>query len=163
MNITLDKLTSDVLAAPMRHALAHHAGGGRVIGFVSSDVPVELILAADAAAVCLSAGTASPTSRADSYLESSFAPVERSIAEQWLKGDLLFLSHVVLSRARDSSQRLYYYICELQRRGLCPGPAAIRTGFGQTGRRRTGRTPAVRAPQSCRRVGCHSCAAAEGP
>ena len=125
MNITLDRLTNEVLTAPLSHALAHRAVGGSVIGFISSDVPVELISAAGAAAVGLSANTGSPTPRADAYLEASFAPLERSIAEQWLRGDLRFLSHVVLSRARDSSQRLYYYISELQRRGLCPGPAAL--------------------------------------
>ena len=41
----------------------------------------------------------------------------RSIAEQWLTGELDFLDAVVFPRSDDSAQRLYYYLCELQRRG----------------------------------------------
>jgi hypothetical protein len=125
LSMALDALLSELLVDPTSHARAHHAAGGRVIGFIGADVPVELILAADALPFCLTGFAGRPTPQADAYLESSFAPLERSIAEQWLSGELRFLSSVVLSRARDSSQRLYYYICELQRRGLCPGPQAL--------------------------------------
>ena len=49
---------------------------------------------------------------------------------QWLQGDLDHLEAVVFARGDDSGQRLYYYLCELQRRGLCARTpaAALRRG-----------------------------------
>ena len=120
---TLDELLARSLAQPTGYARAHVATGGRAIGFIGADVPVELMLDANTFPLSLSGAADRPTPLADRYLEPSFAPLERSVAEQWLAGELEFLSGIVLSRARDSSQRLYYYICELQRRGACPGPA----------------------------------------
>jgi len=122
---SLDELLDHSLAQPLAFARSHVADGNRAVGFLGADVPVELILAANALPVNLTGAAGRPTPRADKYLEPSFAPLERSIAEQWLSGELDFLSDIVLSRARDSSQRLYYYICELQRRGSCPGPTPL--------------------------------------
>jgi hypothetical protein len=52
-------------------------------------------------------------------------PELRALAEQWLAGALDFIAAVVLPRSHDSAQRLYYYLCELQRRGLCAGPTPL--------------------------------------
>ena len=101
------------------------ARGERVIGYVGNEIPVALIIAADALPVRLRASTDSGTSGADLFVESSFTPALRAIANQWLKGDLDHLEAVVFARGDDSGQRLYYYFCELQRRGLCAGPRPL--------------------------------------
>lgn len=63
-----------------------------------------------------------PTPQADTWLESMFPKWAKSILEDWAEGAFDALSAVVFSRADDAAQRLYYYICELQRRGLIGGP-----------------------------------------
>ena len=122
---SLDALLIASETDPTATARAIHDVGGRVIGFLSADTPVELILAADAFPLQLPAGSPGPTQRADLYLEVSFLPSERAIAERWLRGEFDFVDAVVFSRAMDSSQRLYYYLCELQRRGLAGGPVPL--------------------------------------
>jgi hypothetical protein len=62
---------------------------------------------------------------ADRFVESSFTPELRLIVEKWLDGSLDHLDAVIFSRGDDSGQRVYYYLCELQRRGLCRGPRAL--------------------------------------
>ena len=66
-----------------------------------------------------------PTPRADAWLESKFPGWARSILEDWADGCFDELSAVLFSRADDAAQRLYYYVCELQRRGLISGPDAL--------------------------------------
>lgn len=97
----------------------------RRIGYVGHDNPIELILAAGAMPIGLHGVAGLDTPRADQYVESTFSPASRSIAEQWLSGELDELEAVVFSRSDDSAQRLYYYLCELQRRGLCGGPKPL--------------------------------------
>src|SRR5690606_35990857 len=60
---------------------------------------------------------------ADRWLESSFPYWSRAILEQWHDGAFDQLETVVFSRADDASQRLYYYVAELQRSGKLRGPA----------------------------------------
>jgi hypothetical protein len=99
--------------------------GERVIGYVGNDVPVALILAAGALPVRLRTTSKAAPSTADRFVESSFTPELRMLTDQWLRGELDHLDAVVFSRADDSGQRLYYYLCELQRRGLCRGPRPL--------------------------------------
>jgi hypothetical protein len=110
---------------PQAAARAAARGSQRVVGYVGDDVPVELILAAGAHPVQLRAAPSSGTAAADELVESSFAPQLRSIANQWLEGSLDHLDSVVFARSDDSSQRLYYYLCELQRRGSRRGPRPL--------------------------------------
>jgi hypothetical protein len=117
----LENLRRDPLAV----ARAAAARGERVIGYVGNDVPVALILAANALPVRLRGLMNTATTNADRYVESSFAPPVRSIAEQWLEHSFDFLDAVIFARGDDSGQRLYYYLCELQRRGLCAGPRPL--------------------------------------
>jgi benzoyl-CoA reductase/2-hydroxyglutaryl-CoA dehydratase subunit BcrC/BadD/HgdB len=121
----LDDYTPGRLLNPLAAARAQHARGRRVIGYLSDDVPVELILAGDALPVRLEAAMGLSTPLADRYLESSFGPAYRSYLEQWLRGELDFLAAVIFPRSNDSAQRLYYYVCELQRRGVCKGPTPL--------------------------------------
>jgi hypothetical protein len=65
------------------------------------------------------------TPRAEQWLESKFPQWTKSILEDWANGGFDHLEAVVFSRGDDAAQRLYYYICELQRRGLIGGPEAL--------------------------------------
>lgn len=62
---------------------------------------------------------------ADRWLESKFAPWTRSVVQDWADGALDHLDAVVFSRADDSAQRLYYYLCELRRAGSIRGPEPL--------------------------------------
>ena len=75
--------------------------------------------------LCLPSFADRTTPAASQYLESSFAPAIASITEQYLQGKLDFLDAIILPRSNDSAQRLYYYLCELQRRGVKRGPALL--------------------------------------
>ena len=112
------------LAAPLAAAQSESARGRRCVGYIGDDIPVELILAADTLPIRLR-GIPQSTPQADRYLESSFGPASRSLLEQWLQGDLDFLDAIVFPRSNDTAQRLYYYICELQRRGVRKGPRSL--------------------------------------
>jgi benzoyl-CoA reductase/2-hydroxyglutaryl-CoA dehydratase subunit BcrC/BadD/HgdB len=113
------------LADPYGVARAAAAQGRRVVGYVGDDVPVELVLAADALPVRLAGTVDAATPLADRYLESSFAPAHRSLVEQWLSGALGFIDAVVFARSNDGAQRLYYYLCELQRRAIASKPTPL--------------------------------------
>jgi len=99
----------------------------RAIGMVGADIPFELILAADAIPTPLGANVdrRSDLALADRFLENSFSLESRIVAQQWLSEELDALEAVVFSRGDDSAQRLYYYICELQRLGECRGPRPL--------------------------------------
>ena len=114
-----------LLQDPQSAARAMAAAGESVAGYVGNNVPVALILAAGAMPVRLRGNPKVTPSNAERFFESSIAPELRIIANQWLQGALDHLDAVVFSRADDSGQRLYYYLCELQRRGLCAGPQPL--------------------------------------
>jgi benzoyl-CoA reductase/2-hydroxyglutaryl-CoA dehydratase subunit BcrC/BadD/HgdB len=121
----LGQLLAETQADPLNHARQHARSGQRVIGVVGAEVPVELILAANAMAVVLIGFAEKHTPQADRYLEPSFVPQLRSLTEQWLQGRFDFMDAVIFTRADDSAQRCYYYLCELQRRGLARGPVPL--------------------------------------
>jgi hypothetical protein len=122
---SLSALLDETDADPTAAARTARARGQRVIGFANADVPVELIDASGCFALSLMHCAGGATPHADRYLEASFSPLDRSIAETWLSGKLELLDAVVFSRGSDSSQRLYYYLCELQRRQLTRGPRPL--------------------------------------
>lgn len=123
--IDLKALVAAVLGEPLANARAHHASGGCVIGMVGADIPVEIVLASGAMPLQLPVLADHPTPLADRYLEPGFSPAARSFAQQWLSGGFEFLQAVVFSRSDDSAQRLYYYLCELQRSGGTAGPRPL--------------------------------------
>jgi hypothetical protein len=92
------------------------------IGFVGCDIPIDVLLASGRPFGHLPWRAAGETPRADRWLESSFPFWARSVLEQWHEGAFDALGTVVFSRADDASQRLYYYVRELQRRSLLRGP-----------------------------------------
>ena len=95
---------------------------GDGVGFVGPDIPVEVLIASGRPFGHLPWRTDGATPWADRWLESSFPFWARSILEQWHEGDFDALATVVFTRADDASQRLYYYIAELRRRGMLGGP-----------------------------------------
>jgi benzoyl-CoA reductase/2-hydroxyglutaryl-CoA dehydratase subunit BcrC/BadD/HgdB len=135
----MSALVDELLGDPMGSARARAKAGERVVGCVGVDVPVELVTAAAAHAVRLPARIGAQTPMADRYLESSFAPALRSITEQWLSGGYDFLDAVILSRSDDGTQRLYYYLCELQRRKLAGGPRVLLYDIAKIARARSER------------------------
>lgn len=100
-------------------------GGPSVLGFVGPDVPIEVLLASGRPFGHLPWTTAGSTLWADRWLESGFPGWARSILQQWHDGAFDDLHAVVFSRADDASQRLFYYVRELQQRGLLQGPRAL--------------------------------------
>lgn len=133
--MSLPEFLDTLICDPASAARAAARDGARVIGYLGPDVPVALLLAAGALPLRLrGAATGAGTAQADRYLESAHSPEYRVIVEQWIAGELDFLEAVVFPRTDDSAQRLYYYLCELQRRGLCAGPRPLLYDVASIGR-----------------------------
>ncbi len=96
-----------------------------MIATVGPCLPIDLIAATNRLSGPLRWQLDLPTPRADEWLESRFPRWARSITEQWAEGQLDDHEAVVFSRGEDVTQRLYYYICELQRREIVGGPRPI--------------------------------------
>ena len=107
----------------LRDPLAACRAGSRGVGFVGPDIPIEVLIASGRPFGHLPWRTDRATPWADRWLESSFPYWARSILEQWHDGVFDALETVVFSRADDASQRLYYYVRELQQSGKLRGPA----------------------------------------
>ena len=121
----LEKIVTKTLHDPLAPGRTHHQEGGTVIGYVGSEIPVELIIAAGAMPIQLSGLMPTDYKRADEYLEDSFAPFTRVITDHYLQGNLDFLRYIILPRSNDSAQRLYYYLCELRRSKGVQGPEPL--------------------------------------
>jgi hypothetical protein len=121
MSGSLDARVDAVLTDPLAQARAALAA----IGYVGFDLPEDLLAAFDGVALHLPWDADMATPRADAWLEPSFQPWAHSILEQWADGAFDFLARVIFSRGNDTAQRLYYYICELQRRGELGGPTPL--------------------------------------
>jgi benzoyl-CoA reductase/2-hydroxyglutaryl-CoA dehydratase subunit BcrC/BadD/HgdB len=113
------------LREPFAKARAHAERGQKVIGFLGPEIPVELIAASGAYPVRLASAVGSGTDTADRYLESTFMPDVRSIAEQYFQGALNFMHSVILPRSNDSAQRLYYYLSDLRAQQFPHAPAPL--------------------------------------
>ena len=96
-----------------------------MIALAGPNLPHEVLAAAGCHAGPVPLDLARETPRAQQWLESKFAPWAFPLVEGWAAGDFDHLDAVLFSRAEDTSQRLYYYLCELQRRGLVGGPRPL--------------------------------------
>lgn len=121
MTLTLQHHVAAVLADP----LAAARNSQRPVGCVGYDLPPELALASGRVFTHLPWQSGRATPRADRWLESSFPGWARSMLEDWASGHFDLFESVVFTRADDAAQRLYYYICELQRTGRIGGPRAL--------------------------------------
>lgn len=121
MTLTLQQQVAAVLADPL--AAARKAA--RPVACVGSDLPLELALASGRHFCHLPWQTGRATPFADAWLESSFPGWARSMLEDWSAGRFDLFDAVVFTRGDDAAQRLYYYICELQRSGRLHGPRPL--------------------------------------
>lgn len=110
-----------VLADPL-HAARAQTGA---IAYVGVDVPADLLLATGRVTCHLPWRADRATPVADQWLESGFPGWARSMIEDWAAGEFDCFEQVIFSRGADSIQRLYYYVCELQRRGALGGPTPV--------------------------------------
>lgn len=96
-----------------------------MIAVAGPDLPHEVLLAARCHAGPLAFDPDRAAPRAAQWLESKFAPWAPTVLESWLEGAYDHLDAVLFSRSDDSSQRLYYYACELKRSGQLRGPEPL--------------------------------------
>lgn len=95
------------------------------IASIGAEVPHDLLVATGRYAGPLGWTIDREFPRAAQWLESKFAPWVFSILEDWANGAFDAHEAVVITRADDNAQRLYYYLCELQRQGLIGGPEPV--------------------------------------
>lgn len=95
------------------------------IGIAGPDLPHEVLTAAGCHAGSIVFDPDRSAHRAVEWMESKFAPWAPAALECWLEGAYDHLDAVLFSRADDTSQRFYYYACELQRRGQLGGPEPL--------------------------------------
>lgn len=98
---------------------------GDGIGIVGPDIPIEVLLSTGRPFGHLPWRADGITDWTDQWLESSFHFWARSILQQWHEGAFDGLDTVIFSRGGDASQRLYYYVAELQARGKLAGPTPV--------------------------------------
>lgn len=96
-----------------------------MIAIAGPNLPITLLTATGRFEGVLAFDPDRATPRSDGWLETKFAPWARPLLETWAEGAYDDLEHVLFSRADDTSQRLYYYICELQRREHLGGPQPL--------------------------------------
>lgn len=117
---------TDALTAACEAALTDPLAGlqpeKRPLGYVGFDVPLDVLIASGRPYRHLPWRKDRATPQADRWLESAFPGWARSILEDWLNGGFDSFEHVIFTRGDDAAQRLYYYLCELQRRGIAGGP-----------------------------------------
>lgn len=82
-----------------------HHGGRKIVGYVCTYAPEEIILAAGAHPLRLF-GTTGTIERADAHLQSYCCSLVRGVLEEGLKGGTDFLDGIVFPHTCDSIQRL---------------------------------------------------------
>lgn len=119
---TIEAKLDDILAHPLRAAWGC-AGGAW--GYVGLDIPADLLHVPGRVSCHLPWRKHAGKSVAQRWLETSFPGWAFSIVEDWADGRFNCFEQVVFSRGEDAAHRLYYYICELQRRGQVGGPRPL--------------------------------------
>ncbi|MEO8017377.1 MAG: 2-hydroxyacyl-CoA dehydratase family protein [Pseudomonadota bacterium] len=117
------KTLEDMIDAALANPLGEVFAGAAAIGCVGTDIPIDLLLASGRPFAHLPWRAERPTPKADAWIESRFPVWAKSILQDWAQGRFDGFRDVVFSRGNDASQRLYYYVCELQRVGRLGGPA----------------------------------------
>lgn len=117
-----DKAFISLIGATLAAPLAPFRAAERPLAYVGFDIPLDLLLASGRPFCHLPWQRHRATPQADRWLETAFPGWARSIMEDWLNGAFDMFERVIFTRGDDASQRLYYYLCELQRRGLARGP-----------------------------------------
>ncbi|MFH1436666.1 MAG: 2-hydroxyacyl-CoA dehydratase family protein [Pseudomonadota bacterium] len=94
--------------------------GGKVVGYLCSHVPVEILHAAGILPVRLRAPGCTSTTMADSYLSHLNCTYVRSCLELILTGEYNFLDGIVFTNGCDHGRRLYDVIREAHERPNLP-------------------------------------------
>ena len=131
------------------------------IAHVGPNLPQDLLRATGRHAGPLGFDPERPTPTADRWMESKFAPWARAILEGWAAGEYDGLAQVVFSRADDSAQRLYYYLCELQRREAVGGPEPLILDIAKVPRSSSEARTAYSLRQLAERLGVNDSALAD--
>jgi benzoyl-CoA reductase/2-hydroxyglutaryl-CoA dehydratase subunit BcrC/BadD/HgdB len=127
MNVSQSSASPPTASAVIDEAYDHRLraarevkrAGGRVAGFVSTAVPIELISAAGLYPVMITGDCRGSTDLADQWMEALFDPMARAIFQSALSGELEFLDVLIIPRSADSFLRLYLYLREVERLNLC--------------------------------------------
>ncbi|MEV5504685.1 2-hydroxyacyl-CoA dehydratase family protein, partial [Nonomuraea fuscirosea] len=90
-------------------------GRAPVVGYVGSDLPVELLTAAGVHALRLTGDPGSGSAPGDRYLGRGVDPAARSVLTRLLDGSFGELDRVVVSHDCEASLRLFYALRELGR------------------------------------------------
>ena len=98
-----------------RAAQEWKARGGQVIGYLGSDVPEELIIAASFFPLRISGDPTKPTPLADKYVLRNFNPLARSIFNRLLDGTYAFLDHLIIANSAEALVRVFVYLREIKR------------------------------------------------
>ncbi len=112
------------LGAILADPLAAARGGG-ALGYVGLDIPPDLLLAVPRPACHLPWQANRTVTRASAWVEGSFPPWVEGMLEDWSEGRFDCFESVIFTRGEDVTQRLYYYVCELQRLGKLGGPQPL--------------------------------------
>lgn len=91
------------------------AKGGKVVGYISDDVPVEMILAAGFFPFRMSGDPTGGTQEADKYSETFLDPSVRSILNGLLTGKYDFLDFMVIPHHSDAVLKLYHQLWWIHR------------------------------------------------
>jgi hypothetical protein len=115
--LQVDAVLAEPLAEPRR--------ADRAVGYVGLDIPEDILAVPGLVTAHLPWERDRETPWADRWLEDGFPGWARSILEDWHEGRFDFFEAVVFSRGDDAAQRLYYYVCELQRQQRIHGPVPL--------------------------------------
>ncbi len=91
------------------------AKGGKVVGYISDDVPVEMILAAGFFPFRMSGDPTGGTEEADKYSETFLDPSVRSILNRLLTGKYAFLDFMIIPHHSDAVLKLYHQLWWIHR------------------------------------------------
>ena len=86
------------------------AKGGKVVGYISDDVPDEMVLAAGFFPYRMSGDPAGGTEEADKYTEYFLDPSVRSILNMLLTGKYDFLDFIIIPHHSDATLKLYHQL-----------------------------------------------------
>ena len=89
--------------------------GGQVVGYLGSDVPEELIIAAGFFPLRISGDPTKLTPLADKYVLRNFNPLARSIFNRLLDGTYAFLDHLIIANSAEALVRVFVYLREIKR------------------------------------------------
>ena len=84
--------------------------GGKVIGYVYTSVPEEIIVAAGFLPIMITGDPNIGTEAGDKYMEDYFCPFVRSVHNLFVLGKYDFLDLAIFPHTNDSIKRCYFYL-----------------------------------------------------